>query len=112
PEMLRESVGLAPDVPHSAARFVQRATAGLHVRERTAQIQDALADGVEPLVLELEALDGPLDLIAQPVQSSVELLIRLRDLVVPHAHLSRPRKQIAVERLQVGDTGLERAQTL
>src|SRR2546422_9912672 len=74
-------------------------------RERTAQIQDALPDGVEPLVLELEALDGPLDLIAQPVQASVQLLIRLRDLVVTHAHFSRPRQQIAVERLQVGEIG-------
>src|SRR3989475_3429825 len=81
PELLRESVGLGPDVPDGAARFVQRATAGLHVRERTAQIQDALPDGVEPLVLELEALDRPLDLIAQPVQTSAQLLIRLRDLL-------------------------------
>ncbi len=41
----------------------------------------------------------------------MQLLIRVRDLVVTRAHVSRPRQQIGVERMQLGDTGLERAQT-
>src|SRR5439155_16518326 len=82
------------------------------VRERSAQLPDALPDRVEPLVLELETLDRSLDPVPQLVQPSLELLIGLGDLLVTRADVPRLRQEVAVERVELGDPGLERAQTL
>src|SRR5947199_9022502 len=73
-----EPTRLRPDVPDGAGRFVQRAAARFYVRERSAQLPDALPDRVEPLVLDLETLDRSLDPVPQRVQPSLESLIGLR----------------------------------
>src|SRR5439155_26614487 len=75
-ELRRQAVRLGADVGDAAARLLKRLKAPFHGGKRAAEIDDPLPDRVEPLVLELEALYGPLHVVAQRAEAGAQLVVR------------------------------------
>ncbi len=111
-ELGGQAVGLGVDVRDAPARFLECMKARLHVGERPAEVEDPLAHGVQPLVLQLEPLDRALHVVAQRGQAAPQFLVGLLDLLVVRADLLGLREHVRVNRLELVEPALQGAQTL
>ena len=111
-QLCRCAVRLGAHVGDGAARLLERPEARLHIGQTATQIDDALADGVEALILELEPLDRPLHFVTQRGQAAAELLVGPLPLLVPRGDLVRALQHVAVEGLELVDLAFELAQAL
>src|SRR5204862_3293444 len=76
-ELRHQAIGLGVDVGDLAARLLQLLEATFHRREAAAEIDNALADRVEPLILELEPLHGALHVVAPRREPGAQFTVRL-----------------------------------
>ena len=109
-ELRGRAIRTRPYVGDRAARLVERPIARLHVRQPAAQVDDALADGIESLILQLEPLHRALHLVAQRGEAAAELLIRPFRLVVPRGDQLGMLQHVAVHRLEVLHPGFQLVQ--
>ena len=111
-ELRRQGVCLRAHVSDRAARLGERPDLRLHVGQPATEIDDALPHRVEALVLKLEALYGPLDLVAQPREAAPQLLVGPLRFLVACADLLGALQHFAMERFELAHFGLELAQAL